>query len=160
GVAADDIPRIRGRAADGVVAGAALDEDAVARVAQVGVARHVGADVVAEYDVRRTAGDKDPALVVPRDDVAGRCRGPADRVTRGIAIDENAIPTVPQIHQPGDVGPDIVALDHVPRGAGLLDLDAGGEVARDDVARAGGRAADGVVGPANVDPVPQERAVG
>ena len=70
-------------------------------------------------------------------------------VLSGDAVDEDA-DVVRQGLVAGLVGADVVALDQVARRTDAEDLDAdavaGGSVARDDVARAGRRAADRVVG--------------
>src|SRR5262249_4819255 len=61
------------------------------------------------------------------------------------AVDVDAGVGVPAGHQAGDVGADVVALDNVAASTGPLQEDAV-PVAGDDVAGAGGRAADGHAG--------------
>src|SRR5207244_6078491 len=71
----------------------------------------------------------------------------AHDVARGPRVDRDAVPGIPKLGIAGDVGPDVVALDQVARGAGSGDQDAAGEsaglaVAADEIAGAGCRAAD------------------
>src|SRR5262249_1081816 len=71
--AGDAVSASRGRAADGVGAGAAVDEDAFAGVGQGLRAGGVGTDVVAHDDVAGggAAVDLDPEQGVPGEEVAG-----------------------------------------------------------------------------------------
>src|SRR5262249_26237592 len=116
----------------------------------------VSADVVALDHVARGrpgvpeevggVGDVN-AVPVARDDVAGPGRRAADRVVAG-ADDLDAIKQVAQRGTAGDVGADVIPLDLHPRGA-VVDQDgAQPAVAADDVAGAGGAAADRIAGTA------------
>src|SRR5262249_17277215 len=101
------------QAADLRGAGAAVNANALAVVAQAGGVARVCADPVAPDIVAAGgAGDDQTVVVIVRDDVAG-VRA-ADRVARGV-LDPDAGTTVAH---PGPlaVGADPVVLDHVPQG--------------------------------------------
>src|SRR5262249_12682781 len=130
--------------ADQAGVGGERQRHAVDAVGQGGLAGGGKADVVA-LDDGQAAADGEAELRVARNDVAGARRGPADAVAR--AGDEDAA-GVADGQRVGHVGTDPVALDRV---VGPRELDADVGVARDEVASAGGRPADGVVVAADPD---------
>ncbi len=138
----DGVARAGGRAADGVIGGAAVDLDAVA-VAERQRAGDVGADqVVLDECAGRARVEPDARGGIGRDDVPVACRRAADRDPGG-AIHEHAERPVSQGLGAGIVGADAVAQDHDARGGGPGDRHSRPGVGRDHVARALRRAADG-----------------
>ena len=115
----------------------------------------VGADVVA-FDLvgaGAAARDDDAVTAVAGDQVARPGGGAADRVVGRAVQDHDAAVVCRAVAQrAGGVGADVVALDLVGAGAAVADFDALLVVAGDQVARAGGGAADRVVGGAVQDP--------
>src|SRR5262249_54327958 len=115
----------------------------------------VRAEVVALHQVvlRTRVGDQNArprtdqgVEAVPRDQVAGRRRGPADGVVHTAATDQDAGEAVAQGGGAGGVRANAVALDQVVVAAIREDNPAPESVGRDDVAGAGRRPADGVAG--------------
>src|SRR5262249_58839100 len=92
--------------------------------------------------------EQDAILHVAGDEVARRGRGPADRVAGGTVGDAHAAQVVGQGGRAGGVGAEVVALHQVPCGAVAGDFQPVLLVARQEVARPGGRAADEVAGSA------------
>ena len=91
-----------------------------------------------------------PVDGVARDQIPFAGVGAADRPA-GRGDDPDAVAAVGDRRRAGEVGADVVALD-LAAGAAQHHADAG--VSRDDVALAGGVAAEGVVGAAEVTPPP------
>ena len=117
-------------------------------VADGDFARDVGADQVSCDGVSGRAEDMDAIARVARDQIA-RTRGRAtDDDARRPPVDLHAVTGVVERGGAGEIGADLVALNRkVPR-SGMLDAadeNAVPAVARDQVARAGGRAADRVI---------------
>ena len=109
----DDVALAGERAADR--ARAAVDLEAVGRIAERGRAVRTDADVVAA-DLRPGGGDLDLDAVVevPRDDVALAGAGAADRdVRRGLHVDAVVRVAGAGRRVARRVGPDVVADDHV-----------------------------------------------
>src|SRR5262249_6224349 len=116
-----------------------------------GGAGGVGADVVAQDQVARAGVQHVHAVgAVAGDDVAGAGHGAADGagLVRG---QENALLLVPYLRAAVAAQADVVALDL--GGAVVIAEDARAAVARDDVARVRGRAADGRRGVGDPDAV-------
>ena len=91
---------------------------------------------------------KHDAVLVVGDYVAFGGRRPADSVVAGPEPDLHAIVDIADDRgrtAAGDINADVVAYNHIPGGARILNLDGFVEVTGDDVARCGGRAADDVV---------------
>src|SRR5262249_24818490 len=142
-VAADDVARARGGAADGVVVGTGVDLHAVGGVAQRAVPRPVGAEQVARDHVERCGtadahlgveqrgGDAAARLVIAGPGPGGR-GGAADAVVAGAGGDDHAAEAVPQGGGARPVGADQVARDRVAVRAVQVDQHAVGAVARDD----------------------------
>ena len=83
-VPGDDVARTRDRASDDVTARPLRDPNADEAVADAGGSMPVGADEVAANGVavRPISGDVHTVEIVAGDDVAGRCRRSADKVSR------------------------------------------------------------------------------
>ena len=142
-VAGDDVAGARGGPAHRVVARAAVDQHAVLAVGQGLGAGDVGADIVPLNQVVRGArvGDQDTVAGVAGDHVEGTgCRA-AQRVEGRTAEEVHAVLAVGHDPGAGDVGADIVPLDHVVLGARVGQRDAAVLVAGDDVVRASRRPA-------------------
>src|SRR5262249_11767023 len=99
---------------------------------------------------RGGAEQEDAICAVAGNDVAGRDRGPADRVVGG-AIDQHAAKIVAEVGGAGGVGAGGVAQALAARRAGALNRHARESIAGDDVASPGNSAAHGVVRGATVD---------
>src|SRR5206468_2743803 len=95
-VTADDVAGPGGRAADGVVGRRTINLDTPGSVAQGVGAAGVCADEVADHGVRRAALQGNAFQSIRGDEVAGAGRGAADRVVRGIAINQDAPVSVAQ----------------------------------------------------------------
>ena len=141
-----------------VLVGAVVDVDAVVAVARVGgagVAREVGADVVADdlvADGRRVVHDLDAVDAVAGHHVALQRTGAADDVERRALVDVDAVGAVVArgARAVGREADDVVA-DDVGARVLAVDVDAAALVARDDVAAGERLLADAVVVRAAVD---------
>src|SRR5207245_3610018 len=135
------------------VGGSAVDEDAVAQVAQARRPGGVGADEVAGDDVVRrhqgaiesAAADADAVAGVAADDVARAGRRAADGVVLHVQIQSYSVAAVPQAGGPRCVGADKVAFDDT-TGRSLNDIHAVAAVAGDDVAGRGRSPAHRIAG--------------
>src|SRR5262249_11833790 len=117
-VTGDEVAEPGGDAADGVVAGTAHDEDAVAAVTQ-GLRTGLGrADVVVLDDVGGCVGNADPHVPVAGDHVEAPGGRPADGVAGGSRLDPHAGGAVAQGTGAGRVGADAVAFHQVAGGPG------------------------------------------
>src|SRR5262249_28041788 len=145
-VEGNDVAGEGGRAADGGRRGARGDGHALAHVGDHGAAGGIGADEVAlDQVVRRPrAADEEAVGTVAGEEVARTGGRAADGVRRRTVEDVDAVGPVGEGGGAGRVGADAVARHRVVRGPRALDDDAVGTVAGDDIARGGGRAADGV----------------
>jgi hypothetical protein len=154
-VAGDDVPRRRCRAPDRIFRGSEVDYHSVRQVSDGGATRDVGADEVSlHHAAREGPADGDTWPIVARDDVArAGCRSP-DCMTgevSGLSHDEYT-GAVADRSRARSVGPNEVALHQVP-GRPRRDQDAGIVVARDNVARRGGRPANRIVRARDIQPV-------
>src|SRR5581483_3431802 len=141
-VVPEEVPGVRDRAADRVLARAGLDRDAVL----------AGEQLVAGDDVAARAGsaDRDAVRRVEADDVERARRRPTDRVPGGAAGDRDPGRAVRGARLPGILA-DPVAGDDVAARPRALDPDAVGGVPLDQVARSRDRSADCVLARAGVD---------
>src|SRR5207247_1576937 len=139
----DDVPRTGDRPSDRVAG--RRDVYAMLHVGQRGGARGVGTDVIA-LDQVPAVPDVDPVDAVARDEVAGAGGRPAQSAVAPFQAEEiDAVTQVAQGGGAGRVGADEIPLDQRSR---VCDYDSIAVVARDEIARAGGRAADRDVGTA------------
>src|SRR5262249_41232507 len=130
-VAAEDVTGPGRGAADGVAARRVEDEHAVGDVTQGGGAVLVRADEVARDDVARRAAVAEHHVAgevgqraVAADDVTGPGDGAAEGVCRRAVGDLYAVAEVSKGGGAVHVGADVVALDHVARGAATGDVHA------------------------------------
>src|SRR5262249_47028974 len=135
------------RAPDGRFDGGVMEDHAVIAVAGVGRAVGAHADVVAGHDrpVGVAGGAPEADEDAARIGIAGTAVGGDDVVADDRVlgrVDDDAVHPVADRAIAGDVGAEVVAPDHVVVAKG--DVHAVEDVAGDDVAQVGSRAADGV----------------
>ena len=152
-VTRDDVPREAG-AADSRIDGA-HDVHADAAIGKRCRAGRVRPDEIALDDVadRRVADNRDGMLRVAGNDVGRAGHRAANRVVRRAGVHEHTAlnSLIRQRRRTGGGRPDVVALDEVLTGRGVLNQDAGALVAGDDVPRGSRRPSDTVVGRVDAD---------
>src|SRR5262249_47643517 len=149
----NDVEGAGARAADRVVVGLAVDDDAVHGVGHGHASGFVGTDVVAEHEVagRGLVLDLDAAERIPGNHIAGAGGRTADGVDAGPGVNDDAVPDVGQRHRARLIGADIVAFDKVAGGVCVLELNAAELIAGNDIEGARGCTPDGVVAGLGVD---------